>query len=244
MELLYQDKSLGGSERYNVISTIDVVQRMERYGFEVTNVQATNARTRDGYQKHLVRMKSEYTMGPGLRPEVVIFNSYDRTSALKIQVGIFRFICANGLVAGNNLIPEFKINHSNSNWDEELNNFIDVYDEKYHLQKEWVENMQERKMTLDEAYHIVEQAVSMRHSDKRINLDVVDPLELLVAKRREDRGDSAWLRFNTLQESMINGYFHRYTNDGSIEKARVITDINENLRINSELSDMFTEVLQ
>jgi hypothetical protein len=71
LELLYQDKSLGGSEKYNVISTIDVVQRMERYGFEVTNVQSTNARTRDGYQKHLVRMKSEYTMGPGLRPEVV-----------------------------------------------------------------------------------------------------------------------------------------------------------------------------
>jgi hypothetical protein len=42
---------------------------------------------------------------------------------------------------------------------------------------------------------------------------------------------------------MINGYFHRYSNDGSIMKAKVITDISENIRINTELSDLFAEAV-
>jgi hypothetical protein len=243
IDILYQDRGYNVSEKYQVIPTIDVVQRFERYGFEVTNVQAVNARARDGYQRHLVRMKSEYKMAPGLIPEVVILNSYDATKALQIRVGFFRFVCSNGIIAGNNLVPEFRITHSNSKWEESLDEFIDVYDEKYHLQKEWVENMNERKMTLDEAYHLAEQAVGQRHYDDRIKLDVVDPLELLVVRRREDRGDSAWLRFNVMQEALINGYFHKYDTDGGIRKARVLTDVSELVRVNTVLSDMFTEVL-
>lgn len=241
MELLYQTEGLDVSDRYNVISTIDVVQKMEKYGFEVTNVQAAGARTKQGYQKHMVRMKSEYKMTPGLVPEVVINNSYDGTKALQIRVGFFRMVCSNGLIVGENLVPEFRIMHSNSHWEDELNNFIDVYDEKYHTQKEWVEHMQERRMTLDEAYHIAEKSLGFRHYDDRIKMDVIDPLELLVAKRVEDRGDSAWLRFNVIQESLINGFFHKLDNDGSVRKAKVLTNIDEILRVNTTLSNIFAE---
>ena len=243
-ELLEQSRGYDNtSERYQVIPTIDVVQRFQEYGFETTSVQAVNARTRNGFQRHLVRMKSEYKMAPGLVPEVVIFNSYDATKALQIRVGFFRMACSNGLVIGDNLIPEFRITHSNTSWEQKLDEFIDVYDEKYKLQKEWVGKMEDTKMSLEEAYNVAEKLLTERHYDERVKMDVVDPLELLITRRKEDRGDSAWLRYNTVQENLINGYFHKYDNDGSIRKARVLTDVSELVRVNTVISDVFAEAI-
>ena len=243
MDILYQDRGLNVSKRYNVISTIDVVQSFEQYGFETTSVDSSNARTKGGFQQHMVRMKSDHKMVGGLRPEVIIHNSYDGTKALNIRVGLFRFVCANGIVVGENLVPNFKIMHSNSNWQELLNGFIDTYDEKYHLQQEWIKSMEDYQMGLDEAYHMAEQTLKFRHSDERIKMDVVDPLELLIIRRKEDRGGSAWHRFNTIQESLVNGYFHKYDNQGDIRKAKVMTNIEELIRMNTELSDTFGEII-
>ncbi len=230
------------SDRYNVINTMDVVQQFEQYGFELSSVQAANTRSLEkvGKQKHLVRMKSEHKMAGGLQPEVIITNSYDGTKALNINIGLFRFVCSNGLIAGTNLFPKLQILHSNSHWGEILNEFIDGYEAKYHMQKQWVEEMEERRMSLDEAYHIAEQALAIRHADKRITNEAVDPLELLIAKRREDRGDSAWMRFNVLQESLVNGFYSKYDNQGGIHKAKILRDTDEIVRVNVELSDMFT----
>jgi len=229
------------SDRYNVINTLDVVSQMEKYGFDVTSVQAAGTRdlAKVGHQKHMVRMKSDYKMVGGMRPEVIITNSYDGTRALNIQVGLFRFVCSNGLIAGTNLIPKLQILHSNNNWESLLNEFVDTYDEKYHLQQEWVQRMENTRMSLDEGYEMAKLALDIRHSDKRIINDAVDPLELLIAKRREDRGDSAWLRFNVLQESLVNGYYHKYDNQGEIRKAKVLTNVDELVRVNSELSNIF-----
>jgi len=231
------------SDRYNVINTLDVVERFTKYGFEVTSVQAAGTRdlNKIGKQKHLVRMKSEYKMVGGLRPEVVLTNSYDGTRALNIQVGMFRMVCSNGLIVGTNLIPKLQILHSNNSWETMIDEFVDTYDEKYHLQQEWVERMEGTRMTLDEGYEMAKLALEIRHVDKRIVNDAVDPLELLIAKRREDKGNSAWHRFNILQESLVNGFYHKYDNQGEIRKAKIMTNVDELVRMNSELSNLFDE---
>ena len=243
MNILYQDRGLNVSNRYNVISTIDVVEQFQSYGFETTSVLSASARTKSGFQQHMVRMKSDHKITAGLRPEVIIHNSYDGTKALNIRVGLFRFVCSNGVIIGENLVPNFRIMHSNNNWQELVNDFIDTYDEKYHLQQEWVQGLSDRQMGLDEAYHMAEQVLEFRHSDQRIKMDVVDPLELLIVKRKEDRGDSAWHRFNTIQENLVNGYFHKYDNEGTIRKAKIMTNIEELIRLNTKISDTFGEVI-
>jgi len=243
--VLTNTKGYNVSDRYNVINTMDVIQQFETYGFEMNSVQAGNVRDlgKVGKQKHLVRMKSEYKMAGGLTPEVVITNSYDGTKALNIHIGLFRMVCSNGIIAGTNLFPKLQILHSNNSWQDILDEFIDGYEEKYNLQKEWVAEMEERRMSLDEAYEIAKASLDIRHYDKRIINTAVDPLELLVAKRKEDRGDSAWARFNVLQESLVNGFYHKYDNDGSIRKAKIMTNTDELVRMNVELSDMFGEVI-
>lgn len=234
------------SSKYNLINSMDVIQKFERFGFEIDSIEAAGTRKLDRAlkQPHMIKLTTgESIFGGEMKPQVIIHNSYDGARSLNIRVGLFRFVCANGIVAGHNMIPAAKINHSNTGWEQLVDNFIDTYEDKYRLQKEHISNMKERTMSLDEAYHIAEQAIEFRHSDKRITNDIVDPLELLIAKRREDRGQDAWSRFNVLQESMINGYYRKYTNTGSIQKAKIITDISENLRVNTSLSDLFAEAL-
>jgi len=124
-----------------------------------------------------------------------------------------------------------------------IDEFIDTYEVKYNAQVEQITHMKDRRMSLDEAYTLAEQALQFRHYDKRIENEAVDPLELLIAKRREDRGDSAWTRFNVLQESIVNGYYKKYSNDNSIKKAKILTNIDEIIRVNVELSDLFDGVL-
>ena len=243
--LLEQTEGYNVSSRYNVIPTMEVVNEFERFGFELSSVDAARVAnpSKEDHQQHMVRMKADMKMVGGLRPEVIIHNSYDGTKALNIRVGLFRFVCSNGIVVGENLVPNFSVKHSNSNWVDMLHEFIDSYEEKQQLQQEWVNNMMERRMTLDEAYHMAEQALAFRHIDPRITNDAVDPLELLIIKRREDKGDSAWERFNVLQESIVNGQYHKYGSDGKIHKARVMTNVEELIRVNTDLSDLFHKEL-
>jgi len=233
------------SKRYNVINTMDVVQQFERFGFELSSIDAGRTLSMDkmGKGKHMVRMAAEFKMPGGLRPEVIIHNSYDGTKALNIRVGVFRFVCSNGLIVGSNLIPNLQILHSNNSWQDLINEFIDTYEEKHHIQSEWIENMMDVKMGLDEAYEYAKKALEIRHYDKRIIMDPVDPLELLIVRRKEDKNSNAWDRYNTLQENLVQGNFRKYDNDGSIRKAKVMTNVDELIRFNVELSDIFSEAL-
>ena len=156
---------------------------------------------------------------------------------------MFRFVCSNGIIVGHNLVPNLQILHSNNNWGELINEFIDTYEEKHHLQKEWVEGMMDRKMGLDEAYVMAQKALEIRHYDKRITSDPVDPLELLIVQRKEDRDNNAWARFNTLQENLVQGNFRKYNNEGSLVKAKIMTNVDEIIRFNVDLSDLFASEL-
>ena len=241
-DILYQTQGLNVSERYNVIPSIEVIQEFERFGWELSNVQAAGVRSMERAlkQKHLIRMRREEKLFDGeVVPEVAIYNSYDGTKALEIHIAVFRFICSNGIIQGTYDFEPLKIVHTNSNWQELVHEYIDTYGQKLERQKEVISHMKDYHMTLDEAYDIVEDAIQIRHSDNRIINDVVDPLEILVAKRREDRGDRMWNRFNIVQESLVNGYYHKYKNDGGIQKAKIMTNVDEILRFNKELSNLF-----
>jgi hypothetical protein len=242
MEILTQTEAYGVTDKYNIVPTMDIITEFQRFGFEIDSIQAAGVRNMERAlkQPHMVRMSAEETMfGGEIKPQVIIHNSYDGTRSLNIHVGVFRFVCSNGIVAGHNMVEPLKVVHTNQSWQDLVHGFIDTYKKKYDAQKEQISKMKETRMSLDEAYILAEKALSFRHADPRITNDAVDPLELLIAKRREDRGDSAWIRFNVLQESIINGHYRKYNASGGIHKAKMLTDIGEIMRVNMDLSDLF-----
>src|SRR5438874_6821787 len=97
------------SDRYTYLPTIDIIRGMERAGF--LPFKATQSRCRDEgrreFTKHLIRFRHLDLARPfhvgDLIPEVVLVNSHDGTSAYKLMAGIFRLVCANGLVVSESM---------------------------------------------------------------------------------------------------------------------------------------------
>jgi len=95
----------GVSKNYGHLRTIDLLPVLKDYGYLPVQAAQTSARKKDkiGHQTHLLAFAHEKDLLQPTdgRPEIVIYNSSDRSSALKCFAGYFRGICSNGLVAGD-----------------------------------------------------------------------------------------------------------------------------------------------
>ena len=102
------------SDRYGHVTTIDAVEILADYGYQPVQAAQKNCHkwSRHRHAEHLIsfaKLNAEnYT--PEGRPEIIIYNSSDKTSSLKIFSGFFRNICSNGIHAGEGF--DNKVNHS------------------------------------------------------------------------------------------------------------------------------------
>ena len=113
------------TDKYQHVSTFDVMQTLKLEGWEP--VQAAQSSPIKGsfanrwHQRHLLAFARESDLErPEGRPEIVLYNSSDKSSSLKLYDGFFRWICSNSLVAGEG--NEIKIRHLKSN----MFNFDDI----------------------------------------------------------------------------------------------------------------------
>src|SRR5436309_9986784 len=93
----------GVSHRYSFLPTSEVVEAMRADGWAPVQAfeQRIRVAERQGFQKHVIRFQrldhiENHTLGH--RPEVVLLNSHDRSSAYQLHAGIFRLVCSNGMI--------------------------------------------------------------------------------------------------------------------------------------------------
>jgi hypothetical protein len=105
----------GMSARYAFIPTITVVEKMRSEGF--LPVAAMQSRTRiegkQDFTKHLIRFRDVRNGdAPAIRtlgevyPELVLTNSHDGASAYKLDAGLFRLVCTNGMVVSDGTVSQ------------------------------------------------------------------------------------------------------------------------------------------
>ena len=105
------------SNKYQTINTIQAIQPLISRGYEVTNVSLRKVSKknleRTGHQFHVLRLRktSDLRQVGDSFPEIVISNSYDGTSSLVVRFGLYRLVCANGLVVGSDLVAPIFIRH-------------------------------------------------------------------------------------------------------------------------------------
>ena len=103
------------SEKYHFIATIDVIEEIKANNWYPVTVSQAMVRDeeKEGYQQHCVRFRHfEDLLNPSDNcVELLLFNSHDRSKAFSISAGIYRFVCANGLVISNNVFNSYKIKH-------------------------------------------------------------------------------------------------------------------------------------
>jgi hypothetical protein len=100
-------------ERYSFIPTIQVIDGLRAEGFQPYEIRQTKVRdaSKREHTKHMVRLRHASSIVSDEVPEIILLNSHDGTSSYQIMSGVFRFVCSNGLIAGD-MFNNIKVRHS------------------------------------------------------------------------------------------------------------------------------------
>src|SRR6201993_1269719 len=122
----------GVSERYSFLPTSSILSGMRENGWVPVRVQEQSIRTeaRRGFQKHIIRFaRAEHLQTwekNQVRPEVVLVNSHDKSSAYQLHCGLFRLVCTNGPIVSDDTFQRISIKHFRFNPDSVIQASFDL----------------------------------------------------------------------------------------------------------------------
>lgn len=222
------------SSKYAVIPTIECIRGLSKEGFYPVEAKESRCRNADNkpFAKHSIRFRREGMVAVGGNvPEIVMINSHDGTSSYQLRAGIYRLVCANGLVVGNDLFHR-KIRHQGDVVEkvvESAGEIIEIMPHAIQIAGEW------KSINLDK-----EQKQAYAESAKLLKWDITEPNilpeRLLNPRRYADIGDDLWTTFNTVQEHLIRGGVRYYDSESRRRgSTRAVNSVSENSRINKAL---------
>jgi hypothetical protein len=241
------------SDRYGQVTTADAIGILADYGF--APVQAAQVQTRKASRDHAAHLiafapTSGDVSTDGTRGELILYNSHDGQSSLKLFAGAYRFICSNGIVAGDGF--DARLRHTKgtvSNFEDMLRDTAaslpDLMGRIERMQSVQVDPMQ----ALDFAYN----AATLRWEwlgadapESGLYADKGTLVSMLRPTRYGDQSNDAWTVYNRVQESLVRGgakvrSFTEKNPHGAKRKARPIGSVSGVVKTNRELWDLATE---
>jgi hypothetical protein len=145
----------GVSDRYSFLPTSSILKGMRENGWVPVRAEQQSVRTeaRRGFQKHLIRFSRLEHLDSWeknqVRPEVVLLNSHDKSSAYQLHCGLFRLVCSNGMVVADATFQRISIKHSGFNPDSVIEASFKVLDAVPDIMNK-VRLFQDRILTDDE----------------------------------------------------------------------------------------------
>ena len=234
------------SEKYSLISSIDVINELKNsYNWHVTSVQVAPVKdeSREDKQVHCVRLRhfDDLIAPQESAVEILFFNSFDRSKAFSISVGIYRFSCANGLVVGKTF-DSYKLRHI-GDLEHNLEEIIAKITEFKPKLEQKIRNFSSLMLSQLEMETFAKLAVPLKFAP---HLEV-DSKQLLEPHRDEDRKDtSLYTVLNVLQENLIrsNNITGVNKETGRRFTSREITSLSKDYEINVALFDLAERIYQ
>jgi len=226
----YKNEGHGVSDKYAVINTRDLIEHLESAGHVITKFDASRVKdkSKEGFQKHLIRLKpANMEMRNGLMPELIISNSYDGTSSLKIKLGLFRLVCSNGLIVGTNY-QSISLRHSSASLDRIIPS-LDIVASQSKKMIDQAQSWEGLKLTEAEALEFA--GLIAPQFGETVLAD-----SLLRARRAEDQDLNLWTVFNRIQENVLRGGF-RYISNSGVRTGRDIKSLDRVVSVNQGLWD-------
>lgn len=219
------------SDKYSQIPTIEIVDLLMAHGWHPVQVSQSNIRQadREGFQKHMVRMTNpDFHLGEEML-DLVLLNSHDGSSSYQIRAGVYRLVCSNGMVVGND-VAGMNIKHMGFEPQQVIDASFEVVDRAKDIARS-IGNLKAIELSPKEQMVFGTVASELLFNETtRPN-----PSELVTTHRREDRG-SLWGTFNAAQENWMRGktYYNR-KKDGKRVKNRAPKSIDGNVKLNQAL---------
>lgn len=220
------------SDKYHFIKSIDVVNEIISHNWHPVSVSEASVRDldKDGYQQHYVRFRHfEDLLNPQDNAvELLLFNSHDRSKSFSISAGIYRFICANGLIVSDNVFESYKIKHLGDRQNDVANAVASITGIKDKLMNK-VNQLGSIQLSQVEKESFAKSSIPLRFEDHL----QVDHQDLLVPLRDEDYKDDLYTTLNIIQENLIRGNISGTNKDtGRAFTSREIKSINKDVEVN------------
>ena len=254
-DIISQTQAFGDvSKRYIPIATNDVLNVMqERAGdLRITGFNNANVRTKgkDGFQKHAVMVEfSNAEMIDGTKMNMILFNSNDRSTSLKIFMGSLRAACSNQCVWGDQIAEPVAIRHTKQDWKESIYTLMDAYEETQRQTEEMIKEMMAHYVSYGDIGRITER-VTEEIVNPNITGKVLDPLQFNSAHREEDLGKDLWHTFQRIQWNLLQGGVERIVekeDEGTlfttISNTHKVTDTTKQIDFNRQLHGIVMDVL-
>ena len=138
-------------------------------------------------------------------PNIVLYNSHNGRTSLSLQAGIFRVVCANGLVIPSveGQVVTMRNKHLGINNTEELvMGRIDEILRKQSSLNEIVDRMKSVSINKEKQLNYAKKMAQLAYGEQQGNLYYS---QLLKPRRPEDEGDSVWNVYNVVQENITKG---------------------------------------
>ena len=237
----------GVSEKYTYANTETVINDMAKLGwYPVEAKQCRQKKGSSGIRSfHMVVMESNDVktniLGAGgdveAKVRIIIQNSHDGFNSFRFMMGVYRFVCSNGMVVADAQFADFSIRHINYSFDE-LREIVAKVMESVPATIDKMNAMNTTILTDDQKREMAVETYKIRKGytpEDDINVDDQTVEDLLTPVRSEDEGNSLWNVFNVLQEKMIKGSFMAPSKNGKNRKQRPITSIKKDLDYNERL---------
>ena len=221
------------SERYQVIETKDVLEIMREQGFRVTQANTLKPRKRDPrVVKHFLRMRHESHMGAmnGTIPEILLINSHDGSTSLRMEAGLFRLVCSNGLIVKSQDIYSSRTRHIDVTEERVVTEAMKVIKAASESARR-VEIFMGKVITDVDALQFAKEASDIRGGK-------IDPKALLTCRRDEDKENTLWNVFNRVQENLIRGGVEGVSPNGRRTRTLGIKAMGSTVKTNLKLWDL------
>lgn len=236
------------SDKFSVVTTYDVLSRLEDQGFHVTDFVQSKARTieRRATSRHMFRLRhvDDLGVGEGNVAEIIGVNALDGTSSFRFYGGVLRFVCFNGTVTGDLFGTSF-VRHVGENTLDLVNTSVDQIAGRMPTMLDKIEQFAQIAVTPEQTKQMVDRALRVRFDEKQREAMLTSP-NLATPRRRADIKSDLWTVFNRIQENTMRGGLQYSVKDkhGMVRRSsmRAIKAASDTVNVNRKLWDDVLEL--
>lgn len=205
-------RPVGMSEGYKFMPSLTIARTLQdNFGMKMVSVGQQHSRMRDPKgQEHFMKFRMPESMidfsnvGDSL-PELVIMNSHNGRSVIKAYAGVFRMVCANGMVVSEESFGNIKLRHfGEQNSYEEFGKMLKVLARRVKVLAARISKMQGTMITRHDENQLAKLILEARKAPKWVTAK-----HALEVRRPEDDYDEEgvrdlWRTFNVIQENVTS----------------------------------------
>ena len=200
------------------IPTLDVVTKLQNEGWQLSGVAEQRGKNRKIDSNYVQLQHPDFAIQNNKGKDeaftsITLSNSCNGSSPLQMDLGTYRLVCSNGLIAFEGF-EKNKIKHTEINY-QDLDRFVTSMNGKVNNLLTEVNKMKHKGLSIEDIKKLAIEAASLRYDDlSLINID-----DLFAVNRVEDESNDLWTVFNRIQENL--------THD--------ITNMKEDIKLNQQL---------